>query len=335
MTAAGLAAETPNKHKSPQKSKPDVIGFLEKGICFDRTMQNTAFLEGIPLQAIFDQRRRVLQQSHDRKTEHPIPKISHHIWVTDPAHPREVSDKNLGYMKATLSLLPTSKGWRHILWTNAPDLIPKTIRSLRPYGLQVKVINRHNLKALQTHYAIYLKAYRFNLAAVSDVVRAMSVHQYGGFYFDVDHQLLQPIDALTTKYSFIIAEEGSGNRLDNCAFGAAPRHPILTEALRMLTKHFSSHPPGYVLAVQHDHAFTIAATGPLLFSLAFFRKANAAPGLNDTLVIKKTGHYPGIPVLEPKAFGAQHYSASWVTAEGQRQYPHCRRIVTNAWDEQF
>jgi mannosyltransferase OCH1-like enzyme len=75
----------------------------------------------------------------------------------------------------------------------------------------------------------------------ADVCRVAALYEEGGYYFDIDMAVIEPL-ALDADVGFSTAFEAPGNAVETNLFqsflAAAPRHPILKEALRIMLAYY-------------------------------------------------------------------------------------------------
>lgn len=73
-------------------------------------------------------------------------------------------------------------------------------------------------------------------AFVSDYVRLAVVSQYGGFYFDVDVELLRPIDPLRQHAAFVGVEQVDGRINTGLGFGAEVGNIAISQMLKQYSE---------------------------------------------------------------------------------------------------
>ena len=71
----------------------------------------------------------------------------------------------------------------------------------------------------------------------ADVCRVAALYEEGGYYFDVDIAVIEPL-ALDADVGFATAFEPQKTNFFQAFIAAAPRHPILTEALRIMLAYY-------------------------------------------------------------------------------------------------
>ena len=117
----------------------------------------------------------------------------------------------------------------HYCWFGGnpkPELVQKCINSWRVYcpDYEIKEWNEHNFDVcgnVFTKEAYEAKKWAF----VSDYVRALALHQYGGIYLDTDMELFQPLDQMLV-YSFFAGFE-SRDSIGSAIMGSNRDNDIL------------------------------------------------------------------------------------------------------------
>jgi len=117
--------------------------------------------------------------------KYKIPYITHYIWSTDPANPKEIKLRDIKRIKKTLSLLKQDNSkYVHYMWVNQKGLIPKSIKGLKGFNIIVKEVKElDRFKELQNEITFLNN---FNVGAYSDFIRLLVLEEYGGIYMDVD-----------------------------------------------------------------------------------------------------------------------------------------------------
>lgn len=150
--------------------------------CYNRSLMNATMGENINYDDIFIQRQDILSKAYKRTTTHPIPKISHHIWITNANNPKEINAKNIDHIKKTFKFMSKDNGWSNIFWTNNKNLIPATIAELSEFNIEIKEINSSNLKNFSNIEKLYNKSFDYNLAMPTDIASYAILAEYGGIY---------------------------------------------------------------------------------------------------------------------------------------------------------
>jgi mannosyltransferase OCH1-like enzyme len=97
-----------------------------------------------------------------------------------------------------------------------------------------------------------LNVHRYSKA---DLCRVAALHEYGGYYFDVGIRTVEPVRlAAGVEFATVLAYDGRGidssdnatnnntNSFSRSFIAAAPRHPILEEALRNMLLWYEEGP---------------------------------------------------------------------------------------------
>mmetsp|Transcript_19914 Transcript_19914/g.32306 ORF Transcript_19914/g.32306 Transcript_19914/m.32306 type:complete len:356 (-) Transcript_19914:326-1393(-) len=130
----------------------------------------------------------------------------------------------------------------------------------------------------------------------ADICRVAALYESGGYYFDVDIQVVKPFHpadgvSFTTVvgHSFDRAVPIGKWVFFQAFLASAPRHPILREALRIMLLHYEG-----------SHAVRGADMGPSTLQDAYHAvpKAHRGDGLLLQEVILEAGMYPDLPRLQ-------------------------------------
>lgn len=131
----------------------------------------------------------------------------------------------------------------HYCWFGGkplPELAKKCIASWRTYlpDYEIKEWNEQNFNVFQCMYSA--EAYRLKrYAHVSDYARFWILYHYGGIYFDIDVEVIRPLDDIISKGVFLGFECIEGTRYDNpngninpgMGVGVYQGHPFFAKAV--------------------------------------------------------------------------------------------------------
>ncbi|RZI46497.1 hypothetical protein [Candidatus Finniella inopinata] len=81
------------------------------------------------------------------KTVSRIPLMTHSIWLTNLDNPVELTDEFIRWFKESCSLHKMDKGWKHYLWVQDRNKLPKTVRALESAGVEIKEVYRELSRA--------------------------------------------------------------------------------------------------------------------------------------------------------------------------------------------
>ena len=213
-----------------------------------------------------------------------IPTISHKIYFTPKNNQVELNAFYIEELKTSFNGFNNlGIAWKHIIWTNQPDLFPKEITNIK--GVEVKSIDEFkNHQSYDNLLKILDKANDFkpHLAEATDLVRLMVVQEYGGVYSDMDYEIYNPkaFFELMKKFDFVgTKEEMSINGFySNAFFAAKPNHPILNDALEKYYRNYNldfnnKNIPDYVKYPCNIYD-KILFNGPVLITISYFAKNN-------------------------------------------------------------
>ncbi|CDW83401.1 UNKNOWN [Stylonychia lemnae] len=127
-----------------------------------------------------------------------IPLITHRIWLTDILSPVEIDqilkievlqEMAQSYKLLTESAKQNGLNWTHYAWIQNMTLLPKTVKIFQDFGVEVKEI--YDLEAMKNErkrrqFEYYVQDLRA-ISAGTDFLRAITVFEYGGIYFDNDY----------------------------------------------------------------------------------------------------------------------------------------------------
>jgi mannosyltransferase OCH1-like enzyme len=178
-----------------------------------------------------------------------IPKLIHQIWVG----PYQMPARERRFVEGIKRGHPD---YAHTLWTNA------------------------NLPALPA--AVQERLAHFerdqSYAFQADILRAWLVHEYGGFYLDIDFEFITGIRSDITDYTaFFHGNLGDDSSLSNGFFGAEAKHPILTFMVNAITPERGWYGPhwvaemirdkyGLLRSTPHDEVARIVAADRVLYT---------------------------------------------------------------------
>lgn len=228
-------------------------------------------------------------------TEATIPGKIHQIWI---------GAKVPEYLDIVSQSFKKVKGWEYNLWratqNNFLERNGKIIRhtwteseyTTKEYSINELFDNEHSvIKAILERNRTSDDSH---LASLGDILRYRIVHEFGGFYFDMKFELLnpnemadlikQPLYTLITanEFAFLTSQQGY---LSNAFFAAEVNHPALTNLLLSI-------PP---LEDEVPHS-KVDIFGPAFFLLGIdsWYRAAAADEQTGWLMLPHTKIYPYI-----------------------------------------
>jgi len=162
-----------------------------------------------------------------------------------------------------------------------------------------KKIKKFVKKNFKEYYYFFL-----NLKTIQkiDFFRYLAVYFYGGFYFDLDIDLVKPLESLC-NYDFVLPKEHYPNTdlyllkqdikilLGNYAFGSKKNHPFLKIVIRNIVN-------GRISSKDIPFCFEkkiFYTTGPVLLTISYFDYLKEKNDDNDIIII------------EPVPFSSAHF----------------------------
>lgn len=204
-----------------------------------------------------------------------IPRILHHVWLTNEKTRREIPEKDIQHVLDTDAIFSQSgQKWEHIVWTNDKSLIPASVEKLEARGIKVKELTEIRDKLKLGKKIDELIGLGF-WGMASDTLRIELVRCLGGIYSDLNYVFYRNLEEDIHKYDFL-ANSYLGyddNVVTIQIFGAIPHHPILEEAVDLTIVRFDAQQKIVSdLGLQGDD-ITFVMTGYSL-SVPYFKHAN-------------------------------------------------------------
>lgn len=205
-----------------------------------------------------------------------IPRIIHHIWLTNEEQKREISKRDLENVFQTHDLfLKNKKGWRQIVWTNNLSLIPESVKLLKENHIEVKDISEL-LKYFKLGEKIAELIKKGYWGMASDSLRYELVNYFGGVYTDLNYVFIRDLEEEIYKYDYL------GHNInyhsfsqENSFFAAKPNHPILTGTIDIVYNNFyDPQHIEYISTQRHSGSTVTDETTYVPFCVAYFANAN-------------------------------------------------------------
>lgn len=211
----------------------------------------------------------------------------------------------------------------HYCWfgrSPLPKKAKKCIESWRQYlpDYEIREWNEDNFNVNLIRYTA--EAYRLNkFAFVSDYARFWILYHYGGIYFDVDVELIKPIDDILSKGAFMGCEEYSLdysklNPATGLGMAAPVQHPFYAQVLAAYkTKHFVNWKGKNIETV-------VGIISDLINSEKYTKDMNDIVYVKDIYVYPPEyfcplNFYTGELIITNNTRSIHHYQASWVNKE--------------------
>lgn len=230
---------------------------------------------------------------YSNNSQNKIPYITHHIYFSKTSDTKvTLNNFYIEKMKANFNKLnDINDQWQHNIWTNNPQGFTKELNKIK--GVEIKDISIFYKSPL---YQILLEALNnFNktklplyLAESSDILRLMTLQEFGGIYNDMDYEIYnaQQLVNYMHKFDFIGGRDKIANYsyYANSFLAAKPSHPVLNEAIAMILRNHTKPKtvPDYIKypCNQNDRLYF---NGPPLITLSYFKKNNIN-GNNDVIL---------------------------------------------------
>jgi Mannosyltransferase OCH1 and related enzymes len=210
----------------------------------------------------------------------------------------------------------------HYCWFGTsplPSLAVKCIESWKKHcpNYEIKEWNESNFDFNITRYSAEANETK-NWAFVSDVARLYAVYNYGGIYFDVDVEVLKPIDIFLDKDMFIGFQ--SDYKINTgLGFGAIKNFYLIKEMLDFYTdmpfinadNTFNTTPcPVYVSNIMQSEGFILNNTIQMINNIAVLPTEYFCPEC----------WYTGKINITDNTHLHHHFLASWLSNEQLKQH---------------
>ena len=180
-------------------------------------------------------------------SELKIPRIIHHIWLTNDKQRREIPEEDIQHVLNTEEIFAKSGyKWEHVVWTNDKRLIPASVQTLEASGIKVR-----ELSEIEEHLRLTKKIRELieqeEWGMASDTLRYSIVYYMGGVYSDLNFVFTRDVEKEVHTFDFF-NHSTNGYHMENSFFGAKPNHPILSETLNLVEKNFNN-PPHHIIVL--------------------------------------------------------------------------------------
>ena len=162
----------------------------------------------------------------------PIPTNVHLIWIGDNPMPDFMELFLITFRKYMPEF--NIKVWNDndLNRTNFPKTYNYILKSKKVHGSHIEDEDGYKMYDKQMNPIVHSK-----FAQITDLMRLEILYNHGGYYFDVNFELLKPMYNLLNKpkYTFVGCNEiprfKNFHSLSNSFFGATKKNPILKRAL--------------------------------------------------------------------------------------------------------
>ena len=203
-----------------------------------------------------------------------IPKIIHYCWLSNDPVPQDLQT----YMLTWKEKLPD---YEFILWNF--DRFDKN-------------------SSKWVAQAFDNKKYAF----AADYIRLYAVYNYGGFYMDMDIEVLKSFDDLLDNQILLAYEDEVPTGIEAGVFGAEKNNPIIKECLDYYSgRNF----------IKDDGTFD---TLPLPRIMTKYCCGKSGIEINDRFLFTCKSFKTGIVTTKPFSYTIHHFAGSWLTEEQKR-----------------
>ena len=210
-----------------------------------------------------------------------IPKIIHQTWKT-----KELPEDAQEWHRTIKELHP---GWDIRLWTDDDNL--ELVKNEFPHLLEIYQSLEYNIMR-------------------ADIIRYMYMTKFGGYYLDLDYEVLIPFDDETSQPDLMLpvsSEENGKIVLGNSIFASIPQHVYWKDVL----EDFKNFPPTKKFSNKFE---VLKLTGPDFISKIYFR----APEKYNGYLVPKQIYHPANTLINKKDYQKQ------LQKKGTRGIHHCQ-----------
>ncbi|CDW75581.1 UNKNOWN [Stylonychia lemnae] len=284
-----------------------------------------------------------------------IPLITHRVWITDVKFPKEI-DHNLNqdkldklavtYYQFEESSQQKGLNWTHYLWVQDKSLLPETVEFFESLGVivrEVKELETMKNERVRKQFDYYVEDLRA-VAAASDLMRGITVLEYGGLYFDNDYYFTEwdyNLNYYFDYYAITLPLSWNLGVMLNGFFGAKKGHIAIKNYVKTMVEAFKFESeeqdrPLYLNSCTFKTtASTMIGTGPTAFGSSSLNYLNRNG--NQDIIVRENPQiqsYTHIKILNEKGevdkltisiSGKDSYSASWLNES--------RDMLTFGWHD--
>ena len=209
-----------------------------------------------------------------------IPKIIHYCWLSNDPIPQKLQN----YMLSWREKLPD---YEFILWNF--DRFDKN-------------------SSLWVAQAFDNKKYAF----AADYIRLYAVYNYGGFYMDMDIEVLKSLDNLLDNQIVLAYEDEEQSGIEAGVFGAEKNNPIIKKCLEYYTdRNF----------VKADGSFDT-----LVLPKIMIRYCKDLGNINDCYFFTCKSFKTGVITKKKDSYTIHHFSGSWCS-DAQKKWDKQRHFL--------
>ncbi|RZI45187.1 glycosyltransferase family 32 protein [Candidatus Finniella inopinata] len=184
------------------------------------------------------------------KGQPSIPLITHSIWLTNLDAPVDLTDEFVSWFKKSCSMHLASAGWKHYLWVQDQNKLPKAVRELAKEGIEIKEVyatlaDEKDFYGLKPIVDNEISQSKFGRAA--DILRCVILNKFGGIYRDIDYLMTRPFTGLALAYDFFAGIEPPYSCPCNALIGCRPGHPVMEKMLELMARNLNPNTaPAYI-----------------------------------------------------------------------------------------
>ena len=157
------------------------------------------------------------------------------IWLTNKNSPKEMHKDDIRSLVKQKNFFKDDGEWSHVVWTNDKYLIPKSVKSLKKHGIEVRSIYDH-MDEIKLFEEIIKLIDSNKFAMASDTLRYSITYNEGGLYADINYKFIQKVDQYCSRFNMFSADH------QNNFFCVNKEHIVIKETLNKIESTFKNNP---------------------------------------------------------------------------------------------
>ena len=218
-----------------------------------------------------------------------IPKTIHYCWLSNDPIPQNLQN----YMRSWKEKLPD---YKFILWN----------------------FSRFDInQSLWVKQAFENKKYAF----AADYIRLYAVYNYGGFYMDMDIEVLKPFDDLLEN-KLVLAYENDNGGIEAGCFGAEKNNQIIKNCLEYYTNRSF---------IKHDGSFDTLPLPRIMAKYCDIRGID----IKDKFFFTCKSFETGVITQKKYSYTIHNFAGSWLTQGQKKRTAFRHKIIMKYGDNIF
>lgn len=207
-------------------------------------------------------------------SEYQIPAISNVIYLSHSSASKLGSFEERKIIATTNKLHEADPNFSHNFWTNNPNIVPDSIKSLP--NLKIRDVSELKEHKLWKNYEEIMELSKIKpgyLAKASDILRLIEQDEIGGIYHDADYEIFDPsiIIKCMKEYTYLNAKEfeWDDSFIGNAFMASRPGSKIISSKIDIVHRNLNSDDtPEYIQNPSSAAIGILFDTGPVAITIA-------------------------------------------------------------------